>query len=863
VKPGAAALILWLLAATGCAAKTPPPLPDRPPRAVAPPAAGAEAPRALSAAELAEVPSVTYGPYLGVRPDGALVAWASLSGGKRRFTVVPLTPEGRPRAQPRAVADAPEELGIVAARPFGSGHVLVYTRRNASEEALEALCLDARGNPLAPPSALGSVRGQVLWVESIPTEQGALVLYASRPGTGRRPAELGAIVLGSGCRGQSPTIVVKEALAWQAVRLGAGAFVAVVKPVPGTAQGFGSVEGHFLDAYGNEREKVTINREPSADLDLDAIAIGDRVVVGFSDQRGLEPRVVTAVVDAKGALLEAPSPLTPSDGEQTLVRLVAAGERGFVAWENLRASLNPTRKLQLSALDAKGRLSGPRAELDYARDDEGVPELASGPRGLAALTVAPVCPRSGECNTSTTAPFFVEFDAAFTPIAAEPLRLEPLAGRRAEIGFGLGCSARRCFSLAALARAPAPVFATELEARSDAWRIPARRLDTSQRPRVLEEQALTLTDSVADFALAELDGQALLAHVTEFDANVPWKPLLRPAADGRLDPLRAKVMLERPAQGLAKPEPLPASPISFRAQSMAGVTIAAGAPGEKKSLLAWGGVDQAEPQVFVTLLGKDGKREAQRMLTRKKGALGQVTAVRVGDGWIVAWIDSRTGSPLVYATKVEARLNRASREQLLSPTDGSASDVALAYDGGSLYVVFADSRGKDALGRSDIFARRLNVKDASPLSEEQRLSTTREHSFAPTAVPYAGGFGVAWLERGAEEGAPGSVVVRTLGEGRLGEPVTQLIPQGEAGALALSCTDAGCRLAVTLEVEDARRATLAVASFGASGLSPLTRVLDLGGARGLGVTPVISGDAVTFVSASNDRAAIRRALLAW
>ena len=31
----------------------------------------------------------------------------------------------------------------------------------------------------------------------------------------------------------------------------------------------------------------------------------------------------------------------------------------------------------------------------------------------------------------------------------------------------------------------------------------------------------------------------------------------------------------------------------------------------------------------------------------------------------------------------------------------------------------------------DIFARRLNVKDASPLSEEQRLSTTRESSFAP------------------------------------------------------------------------------------------------------------------------------------
>jgi hypothetical protein len=864
VKLGAAALSFCWFAMLGCASRTPPPSElVRPQRTAASTEPKQDAPQALSAAELAEVPSVTYGPYLGVRPDGAIVVWASLIEGKRRFSVVTLSAEGRPRGEPRAVADAPNELGIVAARPFGSGHVVVYTRKSSSEESLEALCLDASGKPLSAPSALGSVPGQVLWIESIATEQGALVLYASRPASGRKPAEIGAIALGSGCRGQSPASLVKEALAWQAVALGSGAFLAVVRPVQGAAQGFGSVEGQLLDAYGNERAKLTINREPSADLDLDAISLGDRAVVGFSDQRGLEPRVVTAVVDANGALLEAPAPLTPSDGEQTLVRLVPAGKRGYVAWENLRASLNPTRRLQLSALDEKGRLSGPRAELDYTSDDGGVPELVAGPRGLAALTVAPVCPRSGQCSAATTAPFFVEFGPSFEPVAAEPLRLQPLGGRRAEIAFGLGCSVSGCFSLAALARAPAPVFATELEARSDAWRIPARRLDASERPRVLEEQALTLTDSVADFALVEHDGAPWLAHVTEFDATVPWKPLLRPAADGRFDPLRAKVVLERPAQGLDKPAPLPASPISFRAHSLAGVTLAEGAPGEKRSLLAWGGVDQAEPQVFVTLLGSGGKKEAQRMLTRKKGALGGIAAVWVGDGWVVGWIDSRSGSPLVYATRLDARLNRATREQQLSPADGSASDLALAFDGTSLYAVFADARGKDSIGRADVFARRLDPKDASPVADEQRLSSTREHSFAPVLAPHAGSFQVAWLERGGEEGATGSVVVRSLADSGLGVPVTRPIEQGRAGALGLTCSGESCRLAITVELEENRQSTLAVATLGASGLSPLARVLDLGGTRGIGVAPVIVGDAVAFVSATSDRAAIRRATLAW
>ncbi len=794
-----------------------------------------------------------------MRRDGAVVVWASISGGKRRFQLVPLTPEGRPRGEPRAVADAPDQLGLVVIRPFSAGHAIVYSERVQGDEKLHALCLDANGKPTGPASLLGSVPGQALWLEAVPTNAGALLFAASRSGGGKRSAEIAVIPLRAGCTGGEPITVAKEALSWQATALSNGALLALVRAAPGATSGLGSVEAVVLDGSGAERKKLTITKEPSAELDLDAVGLGDRAVIGFSDQRGLEPRVVTAVVDDQGTLVEAPSPLTPADGEQTLVRLVPGEQGAFAAWENLRGAPGSLRRLQLSALDRNGKLSGPRAELDYVSTDAAVPELAVGARGLSALAVAPVCPRSGPCDQPSSAPFYVQFDTQLNPIAAEPLRLEPLGGRRAEIGFGLGCSGQHCYALAALARAPAPVFATQLEARSNAWRSPARRLDGAERPRVIEDQALTLTDSVAAFALAPQGGQSFVAHVTDFDANVPWKPLLRPAADGRFDPLRAKVVVERPAQGLEKPVPLAASPISLRAHSLGGVTLAAAPDG--KLLVAWAGVDQAEPQVFLTLLTKDGKKDAQRMLTRKKGALGEIAVTWVGDGWVLGWIDSRTGNATAYATKIDPRLNRASREYQLSPTDGAASELVFGYDGKSLYAVFADARGNDALGRADIYARRLNPQDAAPVGDELRLSATREHSFSPAISGFGSGFGVAWLERGAEEGAKGSVSFRVIDD-QPHEAVTRPL-EAEPGALGIACVATECRLALTLGLEAERQSLLGVAKADQKGISEIARVLDLGGSRGLGVPPVIQGDTISFVSADTEGAGIRRTRLLW
>src|SRR5690606_10400038 len=178
-RPVAFALALSVTA--GCASSAPPPsLPRAPRRAPAATATKTPPPPAsLRAFEIARLPQGTFGPYVGTREDGALVVFAARAADRRRFSVVPLTVEGRPRGEPRAVAAAPEELGLLVARGFAEGYVVAYTRRTSTGESVEALCLDAEGTPSHPPAALGGLAGRALWIEAVPTKAGALVLYAA------------------------------------------------------------------------------------------------------------------------------------------------------------------------------------------------------------------------------------------------------------------------------------------------------------------------------------------------------------------------------------------------------------------------------------------------------------------------------------------------------------------------------------------------------------------------------------------------------------------------------------------------------------------------------------------------------------
>jgi hypothetical protein len=845
-----------LLAAVGChgSAATPAqasgqPLPRR---VIAKPARSG--PPALRASELGRVPSVTFGPYLGMRPEGGLVVWAPLEGNERRFNLVPLSSRGRRSGPLLQAGKAPEAIGLVVVRPFGQGYVVVHTGKDSNGESLRVLCVGPDGAALFEDGTPTSLPGRALWVESIPVGTGAGILLYAVQSRDKRRAELWSAPLSPECKVGSPAVAVKQAEAWQAVKLGSTAFIVSVQG----AHENGSVSATVVDATGGVKKSTLIAADARADLDLDAVAVGDRAVVAWTNRRRLDPRIETALVDAEGQVLRAPMPLTAPNGEQTLIRLIPpapGASTPYIAWERLDAVHEEGRRIALAPLGTDGRLQGREVELEYLGEDSGMPEFAAAPRGLAALTLAAICPRAGACDDNAQiGPTFVRFDEQMRVVASEPLRLEPLNGERAELGFGLGCTKDGCFAISALSRAPAPVFATELDARSNAWRAPVVPPAASEGLHVVEQETVARADTIAAFTVEAVQGKDYLAYVTDFDPTTPWARLKKPASDGRYEPLRAAVSLS-PLSGDATP----ATTISLRAESLAGLALAPSDPSKDEALVAWAGLDAGTPQVFLTLVGK-GAKLTQRMLTHKKGDLGDVAAVWVDDGWLVAWIDERSGDAEVYAAKVDAKLNRTSQEQRITSAPGTASDLALAYDGNRVRAVWADARGADRSGHSDIYTALLKPRDASRDGDEQRVAETAAHSFSPVLRRARGGFTLAWIER-AEGAEDGRLAVAPIDAKGVVGTVSLIAAGGAPRALNLACGTEDCRLAALSDRNEGIR--LFAAQWKDAPPTEMTQVLVLAGGGASQVRPALRGDDIFYVDANSEGARLRRIKLKW
>ena len=138
-----------------------------------------------------------------------------------------------------------------------------------------------------------------------------------------------------------------------------------------------------------------------------------------------------------------------------------------------------------------------------------------------------------------------------------------------------------------------------LEHRSDSYHVPARRVELPAPPRIIADEALAQTEPLTQIALADTSAGELLGWLTDFDPTTPWVRLKTPTADGRYEPLRARLDLQgfsrnEPFVALAAPENL-----SQRAHSLGGVGLSS-SPQQKDALAAWAGLDGGKPQVFLT-----------------------------------------------------------------------------------------------------------------------------------------------------------------------------------------------------------------------------------------------------------------------
>ena len=796
-----------------------------------------------------------------MRENGGLAVWASMLDDTRFWYARPLSASGDANGDTVTLGEAPSELGLVTVRPLREGFALLSSHKTSDGEVVTLALLSDSGALLAGPTTLGRSPKSVLWVEVIANAHGASVLWAAS-GAGR--AEIWTVETTPKAELLGPArLLARDVGAWQAVSFGKGIALAVTHVGKGNTHG--PIELSLLNG-AEVSTPIVINSPISADLDLDMAALGERVVLAWSDHRGGENRVFSAAVDTSGKLVAPAAPATPPLGEQAVLRVIAPAEgstRGYLAWEALDAQSASYRTFQLAEFQPNGRVSSPRGLFEYWKMDGSMPEVAATPHGAAVLTLAPVCEHDAQCTKSSPiAPEFIEFDAGFGIRSSEPLWSRHAAAP-SSLAWNLTCPNGACFALTAQSSVPSPVALTRLEHLSDSYRAPAQRVELPPPPRIIGDEALAETVPLSQIALTETNLGTLLGWLTDFDPTTPWVRLKKATPDGRFEPLRARLDL----QGFAASAPFAAlgatETLSLRAHSLGGIALSSG-PDQKDTLAAWAGLDGGQPQVFLSLVDKAGKKLAQRMLTHKTGDLSDVALAAAGSDYLVAWVDERSGDPELYATRVNHALNRVAPEQRITQAPGSATDLSLVATKSGALAVWADARESEQAGSADIYATALRGSDANRSTAELCLQKTRTHSFAPVAHAYGSGALVAWLEAASErvEGEPAHVNFAVLDEagGLVGSVQSVTVGSGTPVTVGLDCAQQTCHALVS--VDDNARGELYAIAFRAGKLENPVRIRTTSSAPS-SVAPLVHGTDVYIAEVQRGMSRLRRLQLEW
>jgi hypothetical protein len=249
--------------------------------------------------------------------------------------------------------------------------------------------------------------------------------------------------------------------------------------------------------------------------------------------------------------------------------------------------------------------------------------------------------------------------------------------------------------------------------------------------------------------------------------------------------------------------------ISYRARSLGGVRLVP--PSGARGLLAWSAIDGAVPQVFATIVDPAGKRLQQKMLTHSPGEIADVAAIRVGSGYLLAWVDGRLGELEVFAERLDENLNSIGGARRISVGARSPSGVELLSVGSHVFCVWSDARDAGLSGAADLYLALLGEADGKLLGPAHSLGESRGHEHSPRLALGAGPRGtaaalVAYIgsqvgdaTSGQSAPAPvgGAIFVQYLAaDGKLEGESQAVGGPNTATDLAMECSASGCHLVV-------------------------------------------------------------------
>lgn len=842
---------------------------------------------------VASVGERTLGPFLARRGTGigaaGLVAWVTeTEGSNRRVLVVPVGPKGSPRGAETVVAQVSVDTTMLVVRPMrgeAPGFLVAWTSLTDRGKSLWSLAVGDDGTPRSKPIELTRTNDDIVWVDIVPTDHGALCLWAEET-RGNDANLVAAAIDGAGKVRGVPTRVARGIVGWHALELPGGVGVSLVEaapPDPKTkpvenrllrdARPGGTLSFLRLDSEGQRTAPpITVTNKPIVSGDVEVAREGSRLIFAWTDRSTADPAVtiaaasgVTGRADDK-PVVEPPRQIAEARGGASLLALAAGPAGTALLFEAPVRRKGETRRVHAAHV-RRGLALGRPLSLEVV--GRGQPELAATSSGFAMLATTADCERDSlSCLNADAVSTLFRMDEKGEVLQREPLTFltDP-----ATLGWGMTCEEETCFTLAASPGppgSPSRVRAVAIRPRANA-KVAApkpRAKVASDAPHVADITAIAAGESVVDIASARLGETNLVATLSS-----KGNERRASSEDARTVPMTLSIRIVDENGAAQAPQV-----ISTRALHIGGVAIAGAEKPEDGGAIAWVARENGDPEVHVTRIDRRGRRKNDVQLTTTKGDATDVTITWAGGGWIVAWVDGRDGNGEVYATKVSTDLARTAREERITKAPGDASDLVALPHGDAVWLAWADSRESPKDGVADVFVSAVKMRDAKRLFDEQRLLATAAHSRTPHLANGPNGVYVAWIE----EAPMGSETPHSSGYGAFwtrldasGKPAEKPSPialagDGAATSVAIELVAGSQPAAPNLRAVIARSSPEAIALDAVDLSSSPPRaasILALDGPPSLDVALVLDGGVVYFNDEGPqpvDRRA-RRARIAW
>jgi hypothetical protein len=779
---GGLALPLVLAACGGKDARTPVGIDDE--RSVAVARKGPAVENPVAGYMVASVGERTLGPFFARRGAGptaaGLVAWVTVAeGAGRRVLVVPVGPNGAPRNSESVAAHVSIDTTMLVVRPMhgnAPGFLIAWTSLTDRGKSLWSVVVGDDGTPRSKPVELTRTNDDVVWLDIVPTEHGALCLWAEETRGSDANLVAAAINPDGKVRGV-PTRVARGIVGWHALEMPGGVGISTVEAPPAdtkpkssdsgeagnllrNARPGGTLSFHRLDADGHETgAPITITNKPVVSGDVEVARDGSRLVFAWTDRSGIEPAVSVAALDEKNVVV-APRKFVEARGGASLLALTGGAAGAALMFEAPARRKGETRRVHVAHVGPALALE--RRPLSLEVVGRGQPELAATATGFAVLATIADCERdSPACLNASAVATMLRTDGQAQLVQREPLTF---LADPATLGWAMTCDGDLCFTLAASPGppgTPSRIRTAAVRPRENAKSAPAKPQNNvpTDGPRIVDVTAVASGESVVDIAttrIGDTDLVAMLSARASENGRRGERGRTRGEPEGRSSPRMNEVTL---STRVVDDNGAPGTPtiISTRALNAGGVAIAGAEKPEDGGAIAWVARENGDPEVHVTRIDKRGRRTNDVQLTTTKGDATDVTITWAGNGWIVAWVDGRDGNGEVYATKVSTDLTRTAREERITKAPGDASDLVALARGDAVWLAWADSRESPSDGIADVYVSAVKMQNAKRLFEEQRLLPTAAHSRTPHLAGGPDSMYVAWIEEapmGAE--TPGS-----------------------------------------------------------------------------------------------------------